>query len=136
MKGIEPITILVGFTIGILMLFVPLLATTIHLVQNINFESQVNNAQLTLLALLSSTYQGKQISQIIAEAVQQNQYRNLDEILSIQLNKITDCYKLSTPSKVLAQSKDCTPTKYTASTLISLPFSEGKMAEKIILVMN
>ena len=117
-------------------LIIPFVFTRIHFVETIEAEITQNNAQLTLLALLSSTHEKKQISQIIVEHLTFNKYPNIKEIISPRLEKYANCYKLAIQDKVLAQKQGCEATRYTAEAKIALPYQPGKKVEILELTIN
>ena len=119
-----------------LTVIIPFIFTRIQFVETIDAEITQNNAQLALLAVLSSTHENKQISQIIVEHVAFNQYPNINEIISPRLEKYTSCYKLNIGDKVLAQKEGCDATKYTTEAEIALPYQPEKKVEILQLTIN
>lgn len=139
MKG-QFVEIAVGgmvLTITTLIAFVlPLLLLKIELVANVDFITNYDNAQLTLLSFLSSTSDGKTVSQIISEHVAFNSYPNINQILTDKLNKYYSCYTISSDDTVLAQSQNCNASKYIATTQIPIPYDKGKDFVEIKLVIQ
>jgi hypothetical protein len=138
MKGLIEWAI-AGFIVSItffVVIIIPFMFTRIQNVETIDTEITQDNAQLTLLALLSSTYEKKQISQIIVEHIMFDQYPNINEIISPRLEKFTNCYKLTIEDKILAQKEGCEATKYTAEAKIALPYQPEKKIQILQLTVN
>lgn len=151
MKGITGIELaLVGiiFTIGaVFFIIIPVIALKIHIIQVIELQYKYNNAQLTLLTLLSLTEtdsidgKTKPISQIIAEYVAVSPKPDksfiktkLDKMVE---SKIMECYILtSEKAGELANNTDnCNPSKYNGNAVISLPY-DSQLTDKLTLVMD
>jgi hypothetical protein len=138
MKGIIEWAIvgtMISFSM-ILVVIIPLIVLKIHLVEEVSYEFKYDNAQLALLTLLSSTYNNKPISDIIAENLTLGNYPNIEKILSSKLNRISSCYKLSTETIDIIKSANCEASKFRAEANVALPYSKEKLAEKIILVID
>ena len=140
MKGFAPLDMLIAvvmFTLTVVNLV--MIPTTLRrgIVRTVEFEYKYNNAQLALLTLLSTTHDGKTVSEIIGEHIVLNQPDNLDLILKEKLDKIVEskCYELSIPSKSLVKSPRCEPEEYTAKTRIALPYG-SKLTEELTLVID
>ncbi len=141
MKGIAALTIaLIGliFTITVvgMVLLIPF-SLKVHLVKTVDLQYKFDNSQLALLSLLSSTQNGKKISQIIGEHIVLGEPKNLN-FLNDKLERIvlSECYKLSTKSGILVESPFCDPDEYSTRTMIVLPYNQEKLVEEIELVIN
>lgn len=119
----------------ILVVLIPLVFLKVHLVEEVNYEFKYDNAQLALLTLLSSTHDNEPVSEIIGEHLTLGSYSDIDQILSNKLNKISDCYKLSTETIELAKSAKCEASKFKAEADIALPYNET-VVKKLILVID
>ncbi|NCN38983.1 MAG: hypothetical protein COY38_03190 [Candidatus Aenigmarchaeota archaeon CG_4_10_14_0_8_um_filter_37_24] len=103
----------------------------------IQYEENYENTQMILISLLTSTYDGKTVQELIGDNLAFGQPDDLT-FLKDKLDKLVEgrCYKLSTPSKVLAKSSGCTPKEYTSSVNITLPYNPDKLVENLVLVIN
>ena len=136
-KGFSIAFIALAFTAIFLGMLIPIFFLRIHLVGIVNIENKVDNVQLTLLTLISSTHDGKPIQKIIGEHIALGIYPDIDKILSTKLDKMIECYELRDSKGILVKSQkpDCNPSKFTAETRIPLPFGE-KLSEEISLVID
>ncbi|MEM5792772.1 MAG: hypothetical protein QXY45_00215 [Candidatus Aenigmatarchaeota archaeon] len=142
MKGqleLPIIGLLATVTIVLGILVVSRLLTT-PLVYVFEYEQETEKTELILTSLLTSTEDGKTIHQIIGENIVFGTPTDsqISKIISQKLDKLVEskCYKVYTPSKILAEKSGCGPKKYTKETLITLPFNQQKLTEKITLVIN
>jgi len=138
MKGLlewAAVGIIFTFT-SFVVVIIPFIFTRIHFVETIDVEIKQNNAQLALLALLSSTHEKKQVSQIIVEHIAFGQHANIKEIISTRLEKYTNCYKLTIEDEVLAEKEGCNATKYYAEAKIALPYHPEKKVEILQLTID
>jgi len=119
-----------------IIIIIPFIFTRIHFVETIDAEVVQNNAQLELLALLSSTNQGKPIYQIMVEHLVYKQYPDIEQIVTPGLEKFSQCYNLQLGNEVLAKSKDCDPHKFTAVAKIVLPYQPGKKVAFLNLTID
>lgn len=119
-------------------LFLPIFLLRIHLIANIEFETKIDSGQLLMMSLLSSTVDGKSVSQIISEHVAFGSYANINQILSQKMNKYSSemCYTLSVENEILAQSQDCNASKYVYDVRIPLPYNHGKTSATVELVVE
>jgi hypothetical protein len=117
-------------------LFLPIFLLRIHLVANIEFETKIDSGQLIMMSLLSSTVDGKPVSQIISEHVAFASYQNINQILSEKMSKYSSCYMLSAGNETLAQSPDCNATKYVYDVQIPLPYNHDKTSTQVELVIE
>jgi len=129
--------IVLAFTAIFIGMLIPIFFLRIHLVGIVSIENKADNVQHALLTLISSTYDGKTIEQIIGEHIALGTYPDIQKILSAKLDKIIDCYELKSQSETLAKSgkQGCDPSKFSAEASVPLPFGE-KISEKITLVID
>lgn len=108
-----------------------------HIVRVVLYKYNTENSQLVLMALLSSTCNGKSISQIIVESGLNKNHDNL-KCISEKLNLLipSKCYKLLATSKVLVESGGCNPEKFSTSTDLPVPYNPKSLKEKVTLVIN
>ncbi len=135
--------ILVIFSFLIVIIFTTVIVFRYRVSVEVQFEYGYDNTQLTLLTLLSSTYNNKPVSELIGEYISINQpnENDLNNILKERLDKMTideqrfKCYKFGTSSKTLVWTPigGCAPI-HTANAKIVLPYNPGKLSENIILV--
>ncbi len=90
---------------------------------------EYENAQYTLFSLLSSTHNGKTVSQIISES----EYDSVDlSFIKIELDKISDCYslKIGLPDsyETIAENGQC-EKKYIFTTSIALPYNPDSSSQ-------
>jgi len=132
-----PITLLLFSLMFISGILIPHKYMTYPVQKTIQTEQKHDNAQMALIVLLYSTHNGKTIQEIIGEHLILGQPSDLS-FLNDKLDKLIEgkCYKLSTPSKILAENPGCNPTKYTKEVDIPLPYNSAKLYEKLILVIN
>ena len=138
MKGqlIEAAVIGVIFAVACFMIvIIPFIFTRIQFVETISAETVQNNAQLMLLSLLSSTYQGKPIYQIIVDHVTSGQYPDIQQIIAPRLDKFSSCYSLQIGNETLANTT-CTPHIYTAEARIVLPYQHNGKTELLNLTVD
>jgi len=139
MKGIGVLTLVLALSVVTLVIAISLLATAIflrvQLINQIELKYEFNNAQLVLLTLLSSTHNGEKISKLLAEHIILNEPSNVD-FLKIKLDKLVDskCYRLSTSSKTIIESKDISECSFESrsQTALILPYSQEKVVELIL----
>lgn len=119
-----------------IIIIIPFIFTRIHFLETVDAEVVQNNAQLVLLALLSSTNQGKPIYQMMVEHLVYNQYPDIGQIVTPGLEKYSSCYNLQLGTETIAKSKDCDPHKYTATAKIVLPYQPGKKVALLNLTID
>ncbi|MFH8086616.1 MAG: hypothetical protein QW609_02230 [Candidatus Aenigmatarchaeota archaeon] len=104
----------------------------VHLLVLVTSLYEYNNAQLSLLTLLS--LQNKTtLYQNISTHILMNKPQNT-EFIKEKMDLISDCYKLYTLSKDLASKipEGC-DLRYKAEALIVLPYNPSKLVERIML---
>jgi len=139
MKGIAVIAIAIIGIIAVVgtifTLILPALILRAHLIQIVNYRYEYDNSQLYLLVLLSKTYNDKSVYTQIADNLQTGQPSI--SFVKGELERIVGdrCYKLSTSTKVIAQS-DCAPSRYTVQTKIALPYNPNRLVDTLTLVID
>ncbi len=104
----------------------------VHIYNIAQYEYSYNNAQLALMALLSSTYDGERVSNLIGECYAAGDCSDIKQVLEQKLEALVEskCYKLSISSTVLA-SADCEPTQYVSTARIALPYKSGSSSSSV-----
>ncbi len=142
MKGSldAPVIGIIVVLVVVLGIIAPLKFFRAPLIQVIQYQEKHDNSQMILISLLSSTKDGKTVHELLGEhfVFGSPNDNELEQILMEKLDKLVEskCYKLSTPSEVLAETLDCNPDEYQKETFISLPYNPDKLTEKLILVIN
>lgn len=131
------------FVFGIILSSIlPFLFLRVHFVETIVFKYNYDNAQQTLLTLMSLTKtdtidgEVKPASKIVAEYLTMSSNKPDISFLGAELNKMVEheifnCYKLSADGNILAKL-DCTKpnreaSEYVASTIIATPETKSKL---------
>jgi hypothetical protein len=125
-------------TVGMVMvIIIPIIFLRVHLMEWVKYEFNYNNAQLTLLTLVSSTYEKRIVSEIISEHLVLKNNPDIGKILSSKLDKIvpSKCYKLTASDITLVESS-CKASKYFASTKIVFPFNGKEVGTDLELVID
>jgi len=138
MKGFGPITfpfILIMFSICLVLLILIRGSINQHFIQTVQYEHNYNNAHQTLITLLSSTHNGKTVSEIISEHMVFGDDVDIS-FLNQKLEKIvpSKCFKLSTHTEELAKSSGCDASKFSASTKLVLPYQEYLTGELMLVI--
>lgn len=144
MKGLGPVISiplmgLIFLATVTVMILIPVFFLKINIIKQVDIEYKYNNAQLTMLTLLSSTNNKKMISKTIAEYIQLQDKPKIDflkDILDKQIeSKCYVIYSIDTQKNII---KTCdNPAKYKADNIkIPLPYNPQKLVGKLRLVMN
>ena len=151
-KGITIGLALIAVTFMMFMaILMPVLAIKIHVDREIMYETNYNNAQLTLLSLLSSTETDsldnkvKSVSEIIAEWIAFDNKPSIgflkQKLDLLMENKPYKLYYLVNSNEVLiAQGSTSFATQYTypykAEAKLALPYNQDKMVWDVVLVIE
>ena len=139
MKGAIPVMMAVTlliFTFVSLFMLTTIFVYRYRITLEINYEYDYNNVQLALLTLLSSTHDGKQVSEILADHISMNEPVDTT-IIENKLDKLIDdgCYNLTVSNKfsVHGLNTECNK-KYASIAKIPNPYNPDKLTGDVILV--
>lgn len=143
MKGFEPFTIaIVGiittFTV-IIGIAIPPLTLKYHLAIDLKETYEYNNAQLTLLSLVSEKHSDTySMYRVIAERNTNSFDDNMQKSLREKLTLLTgsSCFKIVNDKVTILKAENCEPVENTGDIYIFLPYNQNSLVEKLILVYS
>jgi len=140
MKGAVPVILSIALVIFTFLSLFTLASVFIYryrITIEVNYQYNYNNVQLALLTFLSSTHDGEQMSQILADYISMN--KPIDtEIIKDRIDKIIDnkCYTLNVSDfSIVGDNTDCTK-KYTATYKLPYPYNPRNITGNVELVVG
>ena len=138
MKGQAEIAIMgmIFTVVAIIAMRIPLLILQYHLAVNLNMEYEYNNAQLTLLSLVSTKYnETYSMYRVISERDSNGFDESMKEKIISNMDLLTHakCFRLVDETSTILEKGDCSAAKHSGETYLFKPHGQ-KLVEKIFLV--
>lgn len=129
--------IITTFT-AILLITIPLLTLKYHLAIEIKQNYEYNNAQLTLLSLVSKKYNDESMYRVLSEHATNGFDESMQESLKEKLVLLTSskCFKIVNRTSTILEAENCEPAENTGEIYLFTPYNQDNLVEKIILVYS
>ena len=143
LKGFAIVTfaivgIIFTFT-SIMSVIVPLVTLKYHLAIELKQTYDYNNAQLSLLGLVSKKHDGtysmyRVLSEHTVNGFDENMQESLREKLFLLTN--SNCSKIVNTTATVLEPENCEPAENTGEIFLFVPYNSNHLVEKIILVYS
>jgi len=138
MKGQAEIAVMgIIFTVvAVIAMRMPLIILKYHLAVDLNIEYNYNNAQLTLLSLVSAKYnETYSMYRVISERDSNGFDEDMKGKIISNLDLLTHakCFRLVDETSTILEKGDCSAAKNSGEIYLFRPYGQ-KLVEKIILV--
>jgi len=143
MKGIAILTIALGLIIAsvasTLFVLIPFLTFKYHLSLNLIEKYNYNNADLTLLSLISTEHNSSYSTyRVLSEHTMNGFDESMKNSLKEKINLMTNstCFKIVNKTATILKAENCEPVENVGEINLFIPYNPGKLIEKLILVFK